>query len=70
MFGINKYIVGAVAMLVVLTGTFLFGYFSHDVKEKVQVVPPKCSEFRKYVVTGAETDKVIEKFRLHKLCAA
>ncbi len=66
----KKYLIGAVAMLVVLTATFAFGYFSNGTKDRVTTVAPKCSEFRKYVVTGAETDKVIEKFRLHKLCVA
>ncbi len=64
----NKYLIAAGLTVLILSSSFGFGWFSRG--EIVRVVPPKCSEFRRYVVTGAETDKVIEKYRVKKLCAA
>lgn len=75
MFSVNvrKYTIAAIAILVVLAGTFVWGYTSnHHVttvtKNKPVMITHKCSEFQKYLVKNAGADKAISLFKKHKLC--
>ena len=62
---LRKYTLGAIAVGILLTATFIWGYNSNH---NVEIKTHQCSEFRKHLVTGPATDKAIRIFTKAKLC--
>ena len=62
---LRKYTLGAIAVALLVTITFMWGYNSNHT---VHIETHKCTEFRKHLVTGPATDKAIRIFKNAKLC--
>lgn len=62
---LRKYTLGAIAVGIILSTTFVWGYSSNH---NVEIKTHQCSEFRKHLVTGSATDKALRIFRNAKLC--
>lgn len=62
---LRKYTLGAIAVGVILTATYVWGYNSNH---NVTIKTHQCEEFRKHLVTGPATDKAIRIFKNAKLC--
>lgn len=62
---LRKYTIGVIAASILLIMAFVYGYNSNDT---VTTVTHSCSDFRKVLVTGPATDKVIGIFIRKGLC--
>jgi hypothetical protein len=62
---LRKYTVGLIAIVLLATAVWIWGYNSNH---NVEVLTHTCDEFRRWLVSGPATDKALAIFKRHDLC--